>query len=88
MTTLQAIALVLVALAGTAVVTTREPERQVVVSSVFGLCLGLLFFVFQAPDVALSQIAVGGVALPAMIVLALNRIRREEAAREQGEGEG
>jgi uncharacterized MnhB-related membrane protein len=75
MTVLQAIALVLVAAAGTAVVATHDPRRQVFVSSFFGLCLAVLFFCFQAPDVALSQIVVGGVALPAMIVLALRRVR-------------
>ena len=88
-TALQAISLILVALSGTLLVATREPDRQVVVSSVFGICLALLFFMFQAPDVALSQIAVGAVALPAMLVLALAKIRRrEDAARADVEGDG
>lgn len=78
MTVLQAIVLILVAIAATAVVATPDPRRQVVVSSFFGLCLALLFFCFQAPDVALSQIVVGSVALPVMIVLALRRIRELE----------
>ena len=78
MTVLQAIALVLVGLGGTAVVATRDPERQILVSSLFGLALALLFFCFQAPDVALSQIVVGGVALPVMIALALAKVRRRE----------
>jgi uncharacterized MnhB-related membrane protein len=34
-----------------------------------------MFFVYQAPDVALSQIAVGAVALPLMILLALAKVR-------------
>lgn len=78
MTALQATALTLVALAGTAVVLTREPLKQVMVLGVFGLLLAILFFLFEAPDVALSQIGVGGVALPLMILLALARIRAEE----------
>jgi energy-converting hydrogenase B subunit D len=78
MTALQAIALVLVALSGTALVAIREPERQIPASGVFGICLALLFFTFQAPDVALSQLAVGAVALPAMLTLALRRVRRHE----------
>lgn len=82
MTALQATSLILVALAGTAVALTRDPDRQVLVSSVFGVCLALLFFVFQAPDVALSQIVVGAVALPAMLVLALGRVRRAEAGND------
>jgi energy-converting hydrogenase B subunit D len=78
MTALQATALVLVALGGTAVVLTREPLKQAMVAGIFGLLLALLFFVFQAPDVALSQIVVGSVALPLMILLALARIREDE----------
>ena len=78
MTALQAVALALVALAGTAVVLTREPARQAIVAGIFGLLLALLFFLFQAPDVALSQITVGTVALPLMILLALSKIRQED----------
>lgn len=82
MTGVQATALVVVALAGTAVVLTRDPPRQALVASVFGFSLAILFFAFQAPDVALSQIVVGAVALPAMILLALGKIvRREEVER-------
>jgi len=77
-TALQAVALALVALAGTAVVLTREPARQAIVAGIFGLLLALLFFLFQAPDVALSQITVGTVALPLMILLALSKIRQED----------
>ena len=81
MTALQAVALVLVGLGGTAVVITREPLKQAMVAGVFGILLAVLFFLFQAPDVALSQITVGGVALPLMILLALARIH---ADREDG----
>jgi energy-converting hydrogenase B subunit D len=84
MTGIQAVALVLVALAGTAVVLTREPLRQAVVTGIFGISLAVLFFVFQAPDVALSQIVVGAVALPAMILLTVLKIRERE--RPGGEG--
>jgi energy-converting hydrogenase B subunit D len=78
MTALQALALALVAAGGTAVVLTREPLRQAMVAGVFGLLLAIAFFLFQAPDVALSQIGVGGVVLPLMIVLALARVREDE----------
>jgi energy-converting hydrogenase B subunit D len=77
-TALQATALALVALGGTAVVITREPLKQAMVAGVFGILLAVLFFLFQAPDVALSQITVGSVALPLMILLALSRIRTDE----------
>ena len=76
MTVLQGALLVLVALGGTAVVLVRDPLRQAIVAGIFGLLLGLLFFAFQAPDVALSQIVVGSVALPSMIVLTLAKLAR------------
>jgi uncharacterized MnhB-related membrane protein len=68
--------LMLVAAAGTAVVFTRDPVKQVVGVSFFGLMLALMFFTFQAPDVALSQLVVGAVALPLMALLALSKLRR------------
>jgi energy-converting hydrogenase B subunit D len=72
---LQAVVLTMVAASGLGVVLTRDPLRQAVVVSFFGMLLGILFFVFQAPDVALSEIAVGAVASPLMILLALAKVR-------------
>ena len=83
MTVLQAIALISVAAGGTAVVLTREPIRQVVVTGMFGLLLAVLFFLFQAPDVALSQIVVGTVALPVMALLTLAKLRERIRERER-----
>ena len=77
MTVLQLAALLAVAVAGTAVVGTRDPLRQAMVSGVFGVALAVLFFVFGAPDVALSQIVVAGVVVPVMVLLALARLRQE-----------
>lgn len=79
---IQAVLLILVALGGLGVVLTRDPLRQVVVVSFYGLLLALLFFVFQAPDVALSSIVVGTVALPLMILLALAKVRVQEAGQQ------
>ena len=76
MTVLLAAVLLLVAAAGTAVVLVRDPLNQAIMASFFGLLLGLAFLVLQAPDVALSQITVGAVALPLMILLALAKVRR------------
>ena len=78
MIVLQVAVLLLVALAAFAVVTTRDPLRQAMVASLYGLILGILFFVWQAPDVALSQTVVGAVALPLMILLALAKVRGGE----------
>jgi energy-converting hydrogenase B subunit D len=76
----------MVAVVATAVVFTREPLRQAMVVSLYGLVLGVLFFAFQAPDVALSQTAVGAVALPLMVLLALAKVKSTEADEEE-EGE-
>lgn len=76
----------LVAISGTAVVLTRDPRSQVIGLSFFGLVLACMFFVFQAPDVALSQIVIGAVALPLMFMLTMAKIRRnqeEHAARKR-----
>lgn len=76
-TILQAAILIFVAVAGTAVVFNREPASQAIVVSFYGLLLGIMFFVFQAPDVGLSQIVVGAVALPLMILLAMARVKKQ-----------
>jgi uncharacterized MnhB-related membrane protein len=78
MTVLQVVVLALVAAAATLTVLTRDPARQAVVSGFLGLGLAALFFVFGAPDVALSAIVVGTVAIPVMTLLALARIHGTE----------
>jgi energy-converting hydrogenase B subunit D len=75
---LQVVVLVLAALGATAVVSARDPLRQAMLASIYGLILGILFFVFQAPDVGLSQTVVGAVALPLMILLALAKVKGGE----------
>lgn len=69
--------LLCVLIAGTTVVFTRGLASQPIVVSVFGLMLALMFMIFQAPDVALSQIVVGAVGLPLMVLLALAKLRRD-----------
>lgn len=88
MTILQLIALVLVAVGGGAVVMTTEPLRQAMVLGIYGISLTLLFFTFQAPDVALSEIVVGGIGLPLIILAALRKVRQHERARQEDEDEG
>jgi uncharacterized MnhB-related membrane protein len=83
---LQVAALAAVAVAGGAVVLASDPLRQTIVLSVYGLALTMLFFVFQDPDVALSEIVVSTVGLPVMILLALRKVREHERERER-EGE-
>jgi energy-converting hydrogenase B subunit D len=86
-TALQMGALILVAVTATAVVLTPEALRQALVLGIFGLTLTLLFFTFQAPDVALSEIVVSTVGLPLIILLALRKVREQERSREREEGE-
>jgi energy-converting hydrogenase B subunit D len=74
MTAVQVVSILLVALGAWAVVAARDPVRQAVVASLYGLTLGVLFFAFQAPDVALSNIVVGSVLTPTIILLALAKI--------------
>jgi uncharacterized MnhB-related membrane protein len=80
-TALQTVCLIAVAVAGTATVLTRDPLRQALSSGVLGVALAVMFLAFGAPDVALSQIVVAGIAVPVMVLLALAKIRmtdREE----------
>ena len=83
MIALEVTVFLLVASAGTAVVLTRDPLNQAIVASFYGLILGIMFFIYQAPDVALSQITVGAVALPLMILLALAKVRALAGSRRQ-----
>ncbi len=85
---MRVMALLLLAVVGPAVVLTRDPIKQSVAVSFYGLLLALMFFLFQAPDVALSQIVVGAVALPMMILLALIKIRRNVETRHMREKRG
>lgn len=81
-----AAALALAALMATAVVLTRGTVRQAIVLSGYGMVLGLLFLILQAPDVAMSQIGVGTVLLPLIVVLALHATRRHRDGGEDAAG--
>jgi energy-converting hydrogenase B subunit D len=78
MDALQITVLVLVAAAATAVVLIRRPVHQVIVLSTYGVLLAVLFLVFQAPDVTLSELAVGAVLLPVILLLTLAKTRKRE----------
>jgi energy-converting hydrogenase B subunit D len=78
MDALQVTILILVAAGAVMVVLIRDPVRQVIGLSVYGVLLAILFLAYQAPDVTLSELTVGSVALPLLIVLALAKIRRRE----------
>lgn len=75
--------LLLLAITGFVVVRTQNVTEQVIALSFYGLVTALMFFYFQAPDVALSQITVGAVALPLMIMLALSRMKFRNFSRQK-----
>jgi uncharacterized MnhB-related membrane protein len=62
---------------GTAVALTRDPTRQALVLSAYGLVLGVLMVALQAPDVALAQIAIGTAVVPLLVVLTVAKVDRE-----------
>jgi energy-converting hydrogenase B subunit D len=72
----QVISFAMVAAGGTAVVLVRDPRRQAIVLSVYGLILTIFFLLLQAPDVALSELTVGSAALPLMLLVALAKAER------------
>ena len=62
-----------------AVVTTRDPLRQVLVVGIYGLALVVLFVVLQAPDVALSELVVSSVASPFILLAALAKLNKRRS---------
>ncbi|WP_019062207.1 Na(+)/H(+) antiporter subunit B [Streptomyces prunicolor] len=76
------VALLLVAGSATAAVAVRDPARQALVLAVLGTVLAVLFTVLQAPDVALSQLAVGSALTPLLIMLSVRKVRRPKRREE------
>jgi uncharacterized MnhB-related membrane protein len=87
MTAVQAVALVAVALGGGAVAIVSNPLRQTFLLGIYGLALTMLFFAVQAPDVALSEMVVGSIGLPLIILAALRKIHAQQRARQREERE-
>ncbi|HEY1794697.1 MAG TPA: DUF4040 domain-containing protein [Stellaceae bacterium] len=75
MSVLLALLLLLAAASGAVVVLTRDPRAQVFAMAANGLVLTLLFFTLQAPDVALSELAVGTAATPLLFLVTLAVVR-------------
>jgi energy-converting hydrogenase B subunit D len=85
MTVVQVVTLTVVLLLGVTVVLTYDVIRQTFVNAIFGMSLVLLFTVLQAPDVALSALVVGTVAVPLVLLTAIRRTsdRSRDEAGEQ-----
>ena len=75
--------LLLLAVTGAGVALSRQPVRQVMALAVNGLVMTLLFMALQAPDVALSQLAVGAAVVPLMVLLAERKLRRTRARKDR-----
>jgi len=84
-TVLQVVALAAVALGALALVIIGDPLRQTILLGIYGFALTVMFFVFQAPDVALSEIVVSTVGLPVMVLLALRKIHEQTPREEEQE---
>ena len=78
------VALLLVAALATVAVAVRDPARQALVLAVLGLALAVLFTVLQAPDVALSQLAVGSALTPLLLLLSVRKVKRREKDERRG----
>ena len=72
---LQVVTLTLVAVAATAVVLTRDVQRQILVNGFYGFLLVVLCVVLAAPDVALSMLVVSSVGYPLVVLIAIARSR-------------
>jgi energy-converting hydrogenase B subunit D len=73
---LQLVAITLVAFGALAVVSTRDPLRQAIVLGLYGFAVAILFVVFQAPDVALSELVVSGLPFPFVLLAALAKLSK------------
>ena len=91
MAVMQSIVFGMIAVMGTGIVFTRKPVNQAILMSFFGLLLALLFLLLQAPDVALSEIVVGAIVYPMMVLLTLAKVKdyalRHEAEQEANDND-
>jgi energy-converting hydrogenase B subunit D len=72
-TVVQAVALTLAAVLGLSTVLVRDPLRQVMVYSLFGLALVLAFAALMAPDVAIAEVAVSSIGVPVVLLPVIYR---------------
>ena len=73
--------LALVAASGLAVALVQDVLRQAMLYGIFGLALVAMFVAVQAPDVALSELAVSTIAFPLVILATLAKVRRRDRRR-------
>lgn len=78
MNLLLVVSMLAVAVVGTGVVLTRDPLRQAAAAGAFGLVMAVLFVLLRAPDAAISEIAVGSVFIPGLVLFAVAKTRGED----------
>lgn len=84
---LDVLCLVAIVTSAVLVLLLRNLNGAVMALSTVGMLMSLLFVVLSAPDVAQSEVVVGAIALPALYLIAIGKIRT--AVRDRGElGEG
>jgi energy-converting hydrogenase B subunit D len=66
-----------VVVAAVMVVALRDLNACVMALSALGVLLGLLFVVLAAPDVAHAEVLVGAIALPALYLIAIGKVRTD-----------
>lgn len=75
MSTLIVITLLVVVVLGTTVVLIQNTTSQALVLGLFGFILAVLFLLYQAPDVAMTQGVVSSLVMPILILLAIAKTR-------------
>lgn len=71
MSLLEIVAYLMVSIVAMGVVFSKRPVNQLFLYSMYGIVMALLFFVLQAPDVALSEITVGTFIIPIIVLITL-----------------
>jgi uncharacterized MnhB-related membrane protein len=72
--------LLLLAVVATVASLTRDPRAQALVLSAYAMVMGVLMVAFHAPDVAMSELAIGSAVVPLLLVLAIRTCDREARA--------
>lgn len=78
--------LLLLAVIATVASLTRDPRSQALVLSAYAMVMGVVMVAFHAPDVAMSQLAIGSAVVPLLLVLAIRTCEREAGAARERKG--
>lgn len=68
--------LALIFLTGAAIVLAPRPKWQIIIAAIFVVTQAVLFCTISSSRVVLSEVAVGIVALPSLVLVTLGRIEK------------